>query len=264
MGAGGRGRSGKLVGAPRHAVADRPRRPAPTGRDGGRCPTCPPGRLCRHASSHRHARDPSVPRVAAARAPPRRRPGAAMRPPLAGTPGLLQKKKKNATHAACTKTTREGDGGSLLTTQPTRMLEYMTRGPPRGRCARRWPASAPPRAPTGAAPTGAAPPAAATPATATGRRHARPPHSLTTTTLSAATVAAAAPGSAAASDAAAAADDDVPDSCSKARLVSAYVDPKPTPAPKPIVVALDAPPPVVHKTTQAAAATPHAQRGRRW
>ena len=82
-------------------------------------------------------------------------------------------------------------------------------------------------------------------------RHARPPHSLTTTTLSAATVVAAAPGSAAAGDAAAAAVADVPDSCSKARLVSAYVDPKPTPAPKPIVVALDAPPPVVHQTTQA-------------
>lgn len=69
---------------------------------------------------------------------------------------------------------------------------------------------------------------------------APPIHSFTTTTSSAATAAASAPWLLAAVAGAA----EVADSCSKARLVSAYVDPNPTPAPKPIVVALDAPPPV--------------------
>lgn len=69
---------------------------------------------------------------------------------------------------------------------------------------------------------------------------ASPTHSFTTTTSSAATAVVFAPWLLVADVGAA----EVAESCSKARLVSAYVDPNPTPAPKPIVVALDAPPPV--------------------
>lgn len=82
------------------------------------------------------------------------------------------------------------------------------------------------------------------PQSCNGKTGTPPIHSFTTTTSSAATAVASVPWLLVADVGAA----DVADNCSKARLVSAYVDPNPTPAPKPIVVALDAPPPVNPRT----------------